>query len=66
MPSTKKLIAEAIGAFMPVSAVLGGALISGNAAGSGVALAIGFAVMAMAYAVGPISGGHFNPAVLQE
>ena len=34
-----------------------------TAAGLGVALAIGFAVMAMAYAVGPISGGHFNPAV---
>ena len=58
-----KLFAEAIGTFMLVSAVLGGALISGNAAGLGVALAIGIAVMAMAYAVGPISGGHFNPAV---
>jgi aquaporin Z len=28
-----------------------------------VALSIGTAVLAMAYAVGPISGGHFNPAV---
>jgi aquaporin Z len=58
-----KLFAEAIGTFMLVAAVCGGALISGNSAGLGVALAIGFAVMAMAYAVGPISGGHFNPAV---
>jgi len=57
------MFAEAIGTFMLVSAVLGGALISGNAAGLGVALCIGLAVMAMAYAVGPISGGHFNPAV---
>jgi aquaporin Z len=63
MPSTNKLIAEAIGTFMLVAAVLGAALISGNAAGLGVALCIGFTVMAMIYAVGPISGGHFNPAV---
>ena len=59
----RKLFAEAIGTFMLVSAVLGAALISGNAAGLGVALCIGVTVMAMAYAVGPISGGHFNPAV---
>jgi aquaporin Z len=63
MTATNKLLAEAIGTFMLVSAVLGAALISGNAAGLGVALCIGFAVMAMIYAVGPISGGHFNPAV---
>lgn len=59
----QKLFAETIGTFMLVAAVLGAALVSGNAAGLGVALAIGFIVMAMAYAVGPISGGHFNPAV---
>ena len=29
----------------------------------GVALSIGFSVMAMIFAVGYISGGHFNPAV---
>ncbi len=60
---TRKLFAEAIGTFMLVSAVLGAALVSGNAAGLGVALCIGITVMAMAYAVGPMSGGHFNPAV---
>ena len=30
---------------------------------TGVALAFGLTVLTMAYAVGPISGGHFNPAV---
>lgn len=59
----RKLFAETIGTFMLVSAVLGAALISGNAAGLGVALCIGLTVMAMAWAVGPMSGGHFNPAV---
>src|SRR6476469_7850193 len=29
----------------------------------GAALAFGLTVLTMAYAVGPISGGHFNPAV---
>lgn len=29
----------------------------------GIALAFGIALMAAAYSVGPISGGHFNPAV---
>src|SRR5262245_46956691 len=48
---------------MLVSAVLGGAVVSGNAAGLGVAFTVGLSVMVMAYAVGPVSGGHFNPAV---
>lgn len=61
--TANRFIAEAIGTFTLVSAVLGAALISGNAAGLGVALAVGIAVMGMAYAMGPISGGHFNPAV---
>ena len=30
---------------------------------TGVSLAFGLTVLTMAYAVGPISGGHFNPAV---
>jgi aquaporin Z len=63
MALTKKLVAEAIGTFTLVAAVCGAALVSGNAAGLGVALAIGLAVMSMIYSLGPISGGHFNPAV---
>jgi aquaporin Z len=61
--SMRRLAAELLGTFMLVAAVLGGAVVSGNAAGIGVALAVGLSVMAMIYAVGPISGGHFNPAV---
>jgi aquaporin Z len=62
--STKALAAEFLGTFMLVASVLGAALFSFPIAGiTGVALSIGFAVMAMIFAVGRISGGHFNPAV---
>src|SRR6266436_2519658 len=61
---TKELGAEFIGTFMLVSSVCGAALFSApNVGFIAVALSIGAAVLAMAYAVGPISGGHFNPAV---
>jgi aquaporin Z len=61
----RKLFAEAFGTFMLVSSVLGAALFAtaGGAVALGVAVSIGFTVMALAYALGPISGGHFNPAV---
>ena len=60
----RKLAAEFIGTFMLVSSVCGAALFSAPSAGlMTIAFAIGFAVLAMIYAVGPISGGHFNPAV---
>jgi aquaporin Z len=65
---TRKLAAEALGTFWLVFAGCGSALF---AAGfpqlgigfTGVSLAFGLTVLTMAYAVGPISGGHFNPAV---
>ena len=60
----RALAAEFIGTFMLVASVLGAALFSFPIAGIvGVALSIGFSVMAMIFAVGYISGGHFNPAV---
>jgi aquaporin Z len=61
----RKLAAEAIGTFMLVSSVLGAALFgtAAPAVGLGVALSIGLTVMALCYALGPVSGGHFNPAV---
>jgi len=59
-----RLIAEAFGTFVLVFAVIGTALYFSGVGGLfAVAFAIGIAVMAAAYAVGSISGGHFNPAV---
>ena len=56
--------AEFIGTFALVSAVCGAALFSAPSAGLvAIAFAVGLSVLAMAYAVGHISGGHFNPAV---
>jgi aquaporin Z len=61
---TRELSAEFIGTFALVSAVCGTALFSAPSAGLvAVAFAVGLSVLAMAYAVGSISGGHFNPAV---
>jgi aquaporin Z len=61
---SRKLGAEFLGTFMLVSAVCGAALFSAPSAGLlAVAFAIGAAVLVMAYAVGHISGAHFNPAV---
>src|ERR1700689_3773172 len=65
---TRKLAAEFFGTFWLVFGGCGSAVL---AAGfphlgigfAGVALAFGLTVLTMAYAVGGISGGHFNPAV---
>ena len=64
----KKLAAEAFGTFWLVfggcgSAVLAAGFPDLGIGFAGVALAFGLTVLTMAYAVGPISGGHFNPAV---
>jgi aquaporin Z len=60
----RELGAEFIGTFALVTAVCGAALFSAPSAGLiAVAFAAGLSVLAMAYAVGSISGGHFNPAV---
>lgn len=64
----KALGAEVVGTFMLMASVLGAAFYSfGAPAGAagiiGVALSIGLTVMALAYAIGHVSGGHYNPAV---
>ncbi|MEM7068300.1 MAG: aquaporin Z [Pseudomonadota bacterium] len=63
-----KLAAEAFGTFWLVfggcgSAVLAAAFPEVGIGLLGVSLAFGLTVLTMAYAVGGISGGHFNPAV---
>jgi aquaporin Z len=64
----KRLSAEALGTFVLVfggcgSAVLAAGFPELGIGFAGVALAFGLTVLTMAYAVGGISGGHFNPAV---
>jgi aquaporin Z len=56
--------AEAFGTFVLVFGGVGSAVIAGEAIGAlGIALAFGLSLLAMAYAVGPVSGCHINPAV---
>lgn len=63
-----KLSAEFIGTFWLVlggcgSAVLAAAFPEVGIGLAGVSLAFGLTVLTAAYSLGPISGGHFNPAV---
>ena len=68
MPLSKKVAAEFAGTFWLVfggcgSAVLAAKFPEVGIGLVGVSLAFGLTVLTMAYAVGHISGGHFNPAV---
>src|SRR3979490_740140 len=68
MPLYKKLGAEFLGTFWLVLGGCGSAVLAAKFPEIGiglvgVALAFGLTVVTMAYAVGHISGGHFNPAV---
>jgi aquaporin Z len=63
-----RLLAEFLGTFWLVlggcgSAVLAAAFPELGIGFTGVSLAFGLSVLTAAYALGPISGGHFNPAV---
>jgi aquaporin Z len=68
MPNVHRLYAEFLGTAWLVLGGCGAAML---AAGfpqfgigfAGVALAFGFTVVTMAYAVAPVSGAHFNPAI---
>lgn len=64
MFDSRELGAEFLGTFALVTAVCGAGLFSAPSAGLvAVAFAVGLSILAMSYAVGPISGAHFNPAV---
>ena len=62
----RRLGAEFLGTFVLVFVGCGSAILDAGNKGIdflGVAMAFGVAVMVMVYAVGAVSGGHFNPAV---
>jgi aquaporin Z len=60
----KKYAAELVGTFVLVFGGVGSAVLAGSHIGfAGVAFAFGLSLLAMAYAIGPISGCHINPAV---
>lgn len=65
---TQKMSAEFLGTFWLVFTGCGSAVLAAAFPGVGIGLlgvsfAFGLSVLTMAYAVGHISGGHFNPAV---
>jgi len=66
----QRVLAEFVGTLFLVAAVIGSGIMAERLAGGNVALALlantiatGAALVALIYAFGPISGGHFNPAV---
>ncbi len=60
----KRYGAEFVGTFVLVFASCGTAVVAGEVVGfAGVSLAFGLSLLAMVYAIGPISGCHINPAV---
>ncbi|WP_421994620.1 aquaporin Z [Reyranella sp.] len=68
MPTANRLYAEFLGTAWLVlggcgSAVLAAAFPQLGIGFAGVALAFGLTVVTMAYAVAPVSGAHFNPAI---
>src|SRR6187397_2815133 len=68
MPLVNRTLAEFLGTFLLVfggcgSAVLAAAFPAVGIGLLGVSFAFGLTVLTMAYAVGRVSGGHFNPAV---
>ncbi|MEM1315392.1 MAG: aquaporin [Pseudomonadota bacterium] len=65
-----KILAEAFGTFVLVFFGVGSAVLAGGGVGladpisiTGISLAFGISVVAMAYSIGQVSGAHLNPAV---
>jgi len=64
MPDLKKYVAEFLGTFVLVLMGCGCAVLAGRYIGFvGISFAFGLSVLALAYAIGGISGCHINPAV---
>jgi aquaporin Z len=60
----KRYVAELVGTFVLVFGGCGSAVLAGDKIGfAGVSFAFGLSLLAMVYAIGPISGCHINPAV---
>lgn len=63
----RRLLAELVGTFALVFAGCGAIMVDARTEGAlgqvGIALTFGLVIMAMIYAVGHVSGAHFNPAV---
>ncbi|SEG53715.1 aquaporin Z [Actinacidiphila yanglinensis] len=61
---TRVLICEFLGTLVLVFFAVGAAVLSGAYLGTlGISLTFGFVLLVVAYAIGPISGSHVNPAV---
>jgi glycerol uptake facilitator-like aquaporin len=69
-PLAKRVVAEALGTFFLLAAVVGSGIMAERLAGGNTALALlantaatGAALVALIVSFGPISGAHFNPVV---